>query len=257
MFKVRGYSLIEVMMVLLISLLILQLLFSLYLSATKSHDLQYTLRRLIQKQERVKSIFQNQLEKSGQRGCAPIYSANLDPSLSGSANELWIRYVDWQGVTLLENSTNSQRLLASKEVIFKADDELVISDCTHIETFHVKNIFLTHDQQIIIPTENLKNNFNKHAEIGQLQINHFYLKNNNLMLEEVQHENKTILTGIDNLNFKYYLKENEKVNPVPVATTSNNTSVAALVIEMTMTISSITKTNHFFIPVKNRSESHA
>lgn len=184
--KSSGWSVIELMMAISIGLLVMSVMLTIYVSSQQSLALQLDLSNIQNNSQKTYHIFKRVLERTGRLSCFSIshdseliyssHSLTLQNMVSGSKNELIVRYVDYPGSSLLAPIENQLLLSVDLNQTFKPQDILIISDCHHAEMFQVKTVFYDLHKQTLKTVKPLQYHYENHAEVGRFVIDHFVIK---------------------------------------------------------------------------------
>lgn len=177
-----GAILLEVLIASALGLFIFALLMKLFLASQHAYQLQVALIELNQNAKTTLTILSREIKQSGYVGCAKIndhFSLGGDPLFIGDDNSLVVRYIQSPPVSLKKASDKSSQIITSDYVRFAANDILFISDCEKGEKIQVEEAYILGNKQIIRLKQPLKNSYPVHAEIGRLEVNHYFIKKTN------------------------------------------------------------------------------
>jgi type IV pilus assembly protein PilW len=197
--KMHGITLIELMITLTLSMLILGVTITIYLTAQNNLLYQSSLNLMLENIHFMEEIFRSELHLSGYIGCPKLtvdfpiknihsYEINVNNALSISKNKktVTVRHVNVLHANVVEEMKDTSSLSVSLNPLFSKGDILLISDCKKAEIFKVKNSVLGNDIQVITPEAPLQFLYDKLAEVGKLEMNTFYIKDTGRKMENGQ-----------------------------------------------------------------------
>lgn len=210
--RTNGFSLIEVMLTLFLTLFLITTLTHLYLQHHRNFLQQQRYLAISASAIKVISLLQDEINLAGQVGCARLsrqftvkpyqnYTLTADNSLMVSKHALSIRYQSYPTATLVRERENKRTLILEPGVSFDRDQLLVISDCTHAEIFRVKSIHFVGNTQHLTPAEALAYDYQAGAEVGHLVIRQ-YVATDNLSRLGISGHNEVIQDNIHQLQFQ-------------------------------------------------------
>src|SRR5215208_309167 len=184
----RGFSLIEILMSISLSLILASLLFHILLISQKNYHYQIALHEIENHAQMVSTILHMELKKSGHIGCAHLSKSFLFISplpfndknkLEIKNNRLTVRYQEFPEVHLNSISKDLTRLDLSAETHYAKNDWMIISNCTHAELFQIEKIMIYSDHQLIMPTAALHYEFDKGAEVAPYIEHQYFIAKTN------------------------------------------------------------------------------
>lgn len=217
--KTAGFTMIELMVALTISLILSTLLFNYYVDAAGTLSMQSSMYHLQEVANISNDAIINEIQQAGYIGCAKLtasfpvksfqdYSFTLSNKLIVTDTQIISRHASIMNAELINFSDDNKTLYVSDNMPFKPDDILIISDCHHAEIFKVKTIFHLHQQLKIESTASLDSHFDVGAEVAYFEINQLFLKKINknkkaLFLEDINYSRRQIADGVEALNFSH------------------------------------------------------
>lgn len=229
----RGFTLVEILIAMTISLLLMGLLLEIFLASRRSFQLQCALLEIEENARKAIEILTSEIQKAGMIGCArlsqdfPIvpfgpFTITVDNKLSGNSSEITIRYAEFNAAVLIKNMHNQINLTLNKSIHFAKQDILLIADCTQAELFQVERIILGADKQNLIASTALHHRYEKNAEISRFVINKFFIAKTRrvnqegkpiyaLFVEDRKHRKTELVAGVYQLSFLYSLLRNGKI----------------------------------------------
>ncbi len=182
---ISGFSLLEVLLALFISLSMITILTHHYLQ--RYH---YFLRENTRTQNEVNALvvyqlWQDEIGRAGHIGCSRLsavfkvkpyqqYSLTPENALVAVNNELQVRYQSLP-VSKLKQWFNSRRFSMTKDVVTKKGEVMLISDCMHAEIFTVAAVEVSGAAQIVYSHDPLQYEYTEAAEIGRYIAHRYYL----------------------------------------------------------------------------------
>lgn len=243
---IKGYSLIEFMIVISLATLLLSGLTHLYLICEGNLKWGLTVNTLKENAKRASTILSDEIHQAGYIGCAKLTSdfpiiSNAPSTISfanrltGNEHQFAVKYTSYPVATLIKILPDKKTMYVSKEIDFKKHNIVVVSDCKKLEMVSVQDVVKLHDKQILITEQEIKNTF-INAEISQLVTNEFYTKktkrelNNHpiyaLYVKKINGKVMELVEGIKSMDIRYYFDENTYVKSLAITLhlTSDNLS---------------------------------
>lgn len=261
----EGFSLLELLMAIPLSLFLFSLLFILYFSCRQSIFLQTTLNDVRHTAQSAIDILRTDIHLAGYIGCPkldsnfpiihyPPYVVSPAHKLLGNDAEIMVRHATVPPVSLLSMHDQST-LNASDEIHFSAGDVLLISDCHKAEVFRAKFVYLSNHMQQIILASPLHDYYKTKAEISRMEINKYFIDRHRtssfLMLEDINHRKHTLLDGVQNMRVTYFIQQAEKIILTQSKDIDDWSKVRGVLIELDIVSSTIKKTWYTSIALQN------
>ncbi|MBA3660669.1 MAG: prepilin-type N-terminal cleavage/methylation domain-containing protein [Gammaproteobacteria bacterium] len=182
-----GFTLIETMVALTVSLLIYSILMEIYVHTLKSYRLQIAYHQLQINAEQAVSILMSAIKKSGYIGCAKLTknfplanqassTFNFENQLVLTPHSLTVSYMQHKTATLIHGVEGGKTLTIDHGISIKPRDILIISDCESANIFTVKNVSKFKFKQIIYLNTPLIYPFKAGAQISHLVKERYLLK---------------------------------------------------------------------------------
>lgn len=269
-----GFSLIELMIVVTITLLILSILLKIFMVSEQSYHLQLALNQIQNQQKKAIHILRDEIHQAGYIGCAKLtksfpMKSNLSFSilpqnkLIGGDTSLTIRHASFPPVTLQKMLKDDVTLYVNNETKFTKNDVLIIADCHQAEIFKPANIIYLNKSQKIIASLPLKHQFTKYAEISRLEINTFFIaktkrKNqrgefiNSLFKKNIRNKKIELVEGINELKFSYLLQVNDQFFLQKASRVNDWHKVKGVEVEISAEFSPLKKTWYLYANVGER-----
>jgi Tfp pilus assembly protein PilV len=201
-----GFSLLEVLLALFVSLLMITLLTHHYLQRYHFiiHDNVRTQNEMSALQ--IYQLLQDEIMRAGQIGCAHLstefkvkpyqrFVLTNENALVVTADSLHVRYQALP-VSRLKQWFNSRHFSMTKDIAVAKGEILLISDCLHAEIFTVLSVEQVGDAVSIYTSDPLQFEYTETAEIGRFASHLYALK---------QHENQTCLVRENQHGHQEYL----------------------------------------------------
>lgn len=173
--NLSGITLVEMMMALLISMALINMLMTLYISVKKNFRTQKALSQLQNNARTAIELLQSDLQIAGWIGCirlgnqdAKFPELNVKNKIEITNNTITVRHADVQNGNLVEDMIDTENIMMSQNPIFVANDCLIISDCRSMEIMYVKKVNKRGPYQHLIPQTPLSKKYGKYAEISKL-----------------------------------------------------------------------------------------
>jgi hypothetical protein len=126
----------------------------------------------------------------------------------------------------------------------------MISDCQKAEIFQVGYIVHTPFKQVITPVVPLKYVFDKHAEIGRIVSNTYFIKDGSLIVRDIHRHQVSLINGVEKITIRYAIKQDGIIIEVPSSQVRDWSQIKGVNIDMVLSKHHIRKTWHAFISLK-------
>lgn len=262
--KWLGFTLLELLMVIIFETILLSCLLKLYI-ATKNNEQVFLQLNAIQENAKAAiNILQAEIKSAGYIGCqrlsknfVPIsklsYNITLDNRIQGNANEIIVRKLSPVHTNLIKKMTQKNLLIVGKEIKISPQDILLISDCHHAELFQAQNVYTNKLVQRVVPTSPLYFEYSKDAELGKFEINKFYLgktkrkdnKNNfiySLFFENIKHQRHEIIERLNKMSFNYLVNRSNELVELDASQIIDWSEVRGVTITFIFTYGNLHKT---------------
>jgi type II secretory pathway pseudopilin PulG len=262
-YKNCGYTLLEVMMSIGLSITIMALVLPQYLIFNQQflwiHD-QLTIQK---KAERLMILLRDQIHLAGYLGCTKL--TNEFPLLNGkdllnvdnrlqvtSQNHLIIRGMT-DAVTLLnDGKIGSKTLTVSYTKNLKPHVKMIITDCLHGEIIEAQSLKHHKEKLIIMLNQPLQSHYAAGASLGLLRIEDFYLALNHksessLFMRESDGVTRELIPGVDSWTFHLSEKyQNQHYNQTPNHVKAWR-QVDGITIDFTLKINTLMRMWHLYV----------
>lgn len=182
----KGFSLIEMMVALLLSLLSLSALLEMYATSQRNLLLQSQMQAVSENAQAASYLIMTEIHRAGYIGCArltpdfPMHGVgpfNLTPTnkLIAESNRFTVKYAATPEAELVRPMSDDLNLTVNETVRFTAGDWVVISDCQHAEIFRVQQAASNHHQQYLVASAPLQNQYDQHARISHFVSQTYYI----------------------------------------------------------------------------------
>lgn len=220
--KKSGLTLVEVMIGMVIGLIIISLVSKVLIATKNVAAIQLDRMVLMEKSIRLSALFRSQIHRAGFVGCARLTSGfSLGPigkyhiadnnRLSGTDNEIIIRYMDFNTKSLLRDMSDREMLVLPTSVNIQPNEKWAISHCKHAEWFDVLSVKRQQGVLKVKCRQPLSELYDHTSEVGELHINRFYvrsIKNKTmLMMQDINARQTIMIEGVSGLHFKYTVEE--------------------------------------------------
>jgi hypothetical protein len=228
--KVDGFTLLEVLLAIMLSLFVCALLFKIIINADSAWRRQQDQVTTIEKALTTKTILQNAITHAGYLGCQSAYGnvtvvdhlhayKDVHPWLQVTPDTLDVMYLSPEATQVLE-LPGADEVLVGESFSIKAGDVVVISDCRHAEIVKASSVRTANQKTKIVFEQSLSYEYEGFVTIGKLIVNQFYLKNTSrrdergnriksLYVRNTSGRNQETVLGINALSF---LKSNNNID---------------------------------------------
>lgn len=184
--NINGFSLLEVLLTLTLSLFVCVLLFKLIINADHVWYVQQNQVATIEKALATKAILQQAITHAGYLGCQRASGDieiidhlhaynNVRPWLRVTSDMLEVMYLS-PGATPIFSEANSDAVLTDNRSSIKAGDIVVVSDCRHVEFVKVSRVGVLNQMKKIYFSGPLSFDYKGFSYVGELVVNQFTLK---------------------------------------------------------------------------------
>lgn len=216
--SLQGFTLLEVLLAVSLSLLLLGALTRLYLSMKKTCEYQRMVNTHIDAANNVSAILSGELNIAGHIGCAQLsdqfrvepwsgYSLTTDNYIVADAANLVVRYQQFPGVSLLSDTAGRGIMIADSSDRYARGQVLIISDCRHAEIFKVAGVEIKDDVQTLVADHVLRYQYERYAEIAPLVSHHYFVARSrqgdgfSLFMEDLNGDQVEIVNGVESFSF--------------------------------------------------------
>lgn len=234
----KGITLIELMIALLMSSLILSGLTMIYLACDKNQKTQSAL-LTIQENSRISmQLFNEAFQTAGYIGCAKLtdqfpVTNNLsiqftaatkikpykDNEKKSGSDAISIMRANPVTTHLVQHMTEYTQLILPPSIKGAEKEIWVISDCESVEIFRVQQILNLENNQIFQPEKPLKKLYGIHAEVSQLENNAYYVAKTDrvdslgfpvyaLYKKDIYSKKSELIEGVNDMKITYEVLEN-------------------------------------------------
>jgi hypothetical protein len=224
--KYSGVTLIELLLSLTISFVILDALFSIYITCKNNFSLQLHLAAIQENAQSAMQILKNDIESAGFIGCAhlsdnfPIrnhtsYLFDASNKLIGNEDSISIRHMDTRVSALTQPMQNFIRLKLTGTREYHIKEIMMISDCESADIFTIQSVqMLDKNLQLITAMQPLSKNYDANAEVSRLVFNTYFVKRTRrtsrdhqpiyaLFIKNINGHSEEIAEDINSLHFNY------------------------------------------------------
>ncbi len=239
----KGFSLIELLSALTISILGLTMLMSVFVNDSLMHQRYLALADTRNNERFSVYILHQSIQKAGYIGCATlnddfniknsgadkdhalsfsnslqVYSTH-DPArpplskLKPNTDVIEIRKMSSEQGQLIYAIDNGNQITLTENPIFKSGDNIIISDCQHAVMSRVRSVFLSkkyHLQRLTL-WHAIHGKFDRDAAVGHLERLIFFIKTTNALYEVGANDRPMELTpGVSDLQVFGYVWDDDK-----------------------------------------------
>jgi len=181
----NGFSLIEVMVALVLSLILLAGFVQVFLSQRQQYQVQSAMAAIQENGRAAITLLSNAIHEAGYLGCLSLSentviqsSEAIKKTLVNKQDALVVQHMSSQTNALTEDMKQNNRLLLGLYPRYKKGEQLIISDCVHSELFQIEKVSISKrfNQQWITSTKALKNRYYQFADLGSFMRHTFYIK---------------------------------------------------------------------------------
>lgn len=184
--KTQGFSLIELLIALTISLLILIITTTIFLAVQNNLCLQNEMSYLQENIRLATQLLTSDIRMAGYIGCPKLtdgfpikqfQSVELNPrnKITATNNSVTVRHASVMHANLTQPIYNHSEIFLTPEPRFKAGDILLITDCKNAEIFQVNKVLIKDKEQKLLTTKPLAMEYEKYAEVSLLEINNYFI----------------------------------------------------------------------------------
>lgn len=281
----KGATLLELMLALLISTLILSGLITVYLAMQTVNQTQVALTTIQENCRAARTLLSFDIKMAGYAGCAKLrkyYPINYSAAFSltnankiqsyhsaamkaGSA-ALTVRHAAGKNAVLIKSMKNYSLLYTSAAPRFYRGDLLYLSDCSNAELFIVKDLIRENNGiQKILAERPLHTLYKENAEVSEFNINTYFVgqtarRNANgaviyaLYRQDIKLHKTELIEGIDDMKVKYNFLENGQLYELTEAEVNDWSKVVGISIMLTLSaLNSVSLQKNEYIYVSLRS----
>lgn len=278
----KGTTLFELMLALLICTLILGSLTTIYLAAQTVNQTQVELRTIQENYRVARTLLSFDIKMAGYAGCAKLrndYPSNYSDIFSltqankiqpyhsaamkvGSA-ALTVRHVASNNAVLIKPMKNYSLLYASVEPRFIRGDLLYVSDCSNAEFFRVKELIKENDgTQEILTERPLHSLYEENAEVSQFNVNTYFIGQTTrrdangaviyaLYKQDIQWHKTELVEGVDDMQIKYIFLENGQLHALAEEEVNDWSKVVGVSIILTFNAGSLQKREYIYVALRS------
>lgn len=226
-----GFTLIEIMMSISISMLLLLGLLNIIFTANGAHSNQVAMNSLQENARDVTHILTEAIHSAGYIGCAhytdefpltnhtddtfiPKNKINLykGEEMKDNTEAFTIRRMGLNNASVIKNMRGKSVVYASNTISFSKGDVLLISNCQSADIFRVKDVIKQMDGTQKIMTEDpLSTLYDKNASISFLEVNTYYIGDTGrldyshapvfaLYVQDIHHYKTELVEGVDDMH---------------------------------------------------------
>lgn len=178
------------MTTIILGLIILSCLWEIYTLSELQHRRQVALSHIQNNAQTASEVLISAIHQAGDIGCARLtenfpvisyqhYSLNNKNKLSGTQNEITVRYMEFPRASLQKSMHDYSVIDTTSNVRFKVGDIVIISDCHRAEIFKISSSTIKYPFQKIISQQPLHHLYMPYAEVGRLIINKYFVAKTN------------------------------------------------------------------------------
>jgi Tfp pilus assembly protein PilW len=264
-----GQMLIELMLAVMLGLLVVSFLLQLYVASDRNYRLQMALNHIQDSATMAITILNTEIKRAGYVGCQHLtndiinatdvrYSVTLQNKLIGNHAEITIRAMRFPNATLKETMQEPSLLYVDRNEHFSTGEKLMIADCKKAEIFQTASVKYTLSGQKITSERPLQQLFEKHAEVGRLEINRYFIarthrKNTDgsaiysLFVEKMNQRSMELVENIQRMQMAYFVLQRGELREVRPEEINDWSSVQAVGITFTVYYPPMTKIWYTFI----------
>lgn len=232
----KGETLIELMLAIMIGLLLIGLLLEIYLGCEKTYRWQSEISMVTNNARSAINILQTDIKLAGYIGCARLtadfplinhteQTLTAKNKLHLTNNTIVIRHASLINAALVESMRDAMILHANKKMHVNKGDVLIVSNCQYAEIFIAKEVGQSRDVQIILSSSPLNYLYGKDAELSRLEVNQYFVAKISrkdmhgkpiyaLYLKDIKQHKTELIENINNMQFAYLLDKDGKLNEV-------------------------------------------
>jgi type IV pilus assembly protein PilW len=284
--NVLGFSLIELMVALTLSLLILMSLSTIYLAASKNHLSEAALQNIQQNARIAFQLIQGAIRIAGNVGCAALQDdfpvTTSEPynitknnrihdyrgsEIKGGTDAFTVRYADAVSGLLIEPMQLANIIHMTGFPKIKAGDVLLISDCETAEMITVEQVSSSNDEtQIIMTDKNLTKVYKENAEVSVFEMNAFYIGKTDrkdskgapiyalYMKDKASHKTE-LVEGISEMQIRYVVLQNGGISEERSEEVNDWSAVVGVSLQLvfeSLNDFSLKKTGYTYVALRER-----
>jgi type IV pilus assembly protein PilW len=220
--KLKGFSLIELMVASCLGLALLSAVLSSYLSEQQTYRYQEGMARLQENARLATAILQKHIRMAGYAGCSRLSGgilASTDVHRTPDSDAIVVQKADKNITGIL--TANSKKIIMAEPRHFSANDELIISDCNHAEKISV----LENSNNELFLKKSLQTTYQSDAQLGKISTEVFFVANTGrknsagdpiyaLYCEDRENNSPPMemVEGVENMHFSYAVRTPEGIH---------------------------------------------
>lgn len=272
----KGITLIELLIAMTLGLLLLSIMLGIYLAMQKSHHLQTAINNIQDNARVAISLLSADIRKAGNIGCAKLtkdflltshtpYTLSTQNKLTGAhtgnSASITIRHASFPSAALVEPMQDDSILYVTRIPKFKVGDILLIADCKQAEIFKVEYVAFMHGLQKIIPQTALHQHYEAHAEVSQLEINHYFVDKTSRhdttgapifsLWKQDLNTKSELVEGVYRMQIRYAIEQQGSLIEVAASNVQDWSKILGVAIELEMGAGPIRKIWHAYIALRD------
>lgn len=214
-----GATLLECLVALSISLLLIGLLVKLYDRYVVASHQVGDIAAAVTAINQAKYLIKHEIKRAGYLGCAKLsseypivnhttYAFTYRNQLQGDARHLVVRHAAFPSSTLIKPMHRLDQAVIGEYGNYKAGDIVIVTSCDHSDIVEVASQ-VNHTIRFMHFLSGL---YEAGSELSKLEENTFYIdESSDLMMRDIHHKHHRMLTGIDELHFRYIQNKHQLV----------------------------------------------
>ena len=241
--KPAGFTLIEIMLSISISLIVLQVLLDVYLSSLNIIREIKSMQQIRYQAALATNVLASDIKKSGYIGCQMRLN-----SISGSSSRISLNHMTYPSEKLLEPMRVTTEMIIGKHITLHTGDLLMVSDCEHAETFTAKKVWFRKKGQVIEAMTPLKYHYNGNADIGRYEKRSYFINHDRLTLSMLENnKNEDMVTGVAGMNVHYYVSHPAPMMEITPAQVTDKVRLSGIGIDLELVDGNRVQPWHIYI----------
>jgi len=221
--RFSGFTLVEVMIVVIIQLLLIKVLLDVFLG---SFSILRSIKAMMKMQTQMTSITEMltaDIKLSHYQGCM-----KAKPTITGTSTQITIKHMAYPSQKLAKGMQELNRIVVEKSFIPRPGELLMIADCQRSELLGVKQVYKKKTGNIVVTQSLLHNLYGANADISRYETYQYFINQSQskLYLQVNSNIKETLADNVKRIIFHFYVVEQGQVREV-LSDNVNGTSMLA------------------------------
>lgn len=232
----KGFTLIEILISISLSLVVLSTITTIYYKATYHFEMQTHLLQVQENSLIFTDLIRSELQRRGNIGCLKLTkNVKLDTNINfrltmnnqlrsyqgehkDQSDGFTVRYKHPHSTPLIDNMSDVNTLMVASGNGFKKGDVVIVSNCRQGEIFKILKLHQTTHGVIVYSEFPLHHRYHKGSEVALYVVNSYFLTATKrlqqnkpvyaLFQKNINQENKELVEGIETMIIHYLVREN-------------------------------------------------